>query len=57
MTSSLDKLSSKMHQGYFKNHEPKQYYGFEKSIFHPIDRKKGSKRPMLTQEEKLDIVH
>ena len=53
----MDKLSLKMHQGYFKNHEPKQYYGFEKSIFHPIDRKKGSKRPMLTQEEKLDIVH
>ena len=25
--------------------------------FHPIDGKKGSKRPMLTQQEKLDIVH
>ena len=57
LTASMEKLSQRMHKGYFSKHEPKVDCGFEKIDLSSAEYKKGSKRPMLTQAEKLDIIH
>jgi hypothetical protein len=57
LTASMEKLSQRMHKGYFSKHEPKVDCGFEKMDLSSAEFKKGSKRPMLTQAEKLEIIH
>jgi hypothetical protein len=57
LTTSMEKLSRRMHNGYFKQYEPKPDHGFSQTDLSHIDKRKGRNRPMLTQTEKLDIVY
>ena len=54
-TTYLEKMLRKMHKGYHKE-TSKQDQIFKPEVPIPL-RKKGSRRPMLTTKEKLDIVH
>ena len=57
LIQSIEKLAKKMQRGYFK--KPQQP-STEKEIsedYSVADRKRGSRRPMLTPTEKLDVVH
>jgi hypothetical protein len=54
--ADLGKLAARIHKGYFTS-LPKVDSGFSYNETPAPARKKGSRRPLLTQSEKLAIVH
>ena len=57
LQADLGKLGARIHKGYFTSASPKADSGFSHKETPAPARKKGSKRAMLTQSEKLAIVH
>ena len=56
-TAVITKMAKKMNRGYFQHLLPKVDHGYSKAMTSPMDHKRSKRRPPLTPEEKLDIVH
>ena len=57
MQADLGKLGARIHKGYFTSSLPKVDCGFSHKETPAPARRKGIRRPTLTQSEKLAIVH
>ena len=53
----ISKMAKKMNRGYFQHQMTKVDHGYSKAMTSPMHHKRSKRRPPLTPEEKLDIVH
>ena len=57
ISKSVDKLKKKINRGYFSHKDPKIDSGFSKLSCSLMTQKKGSRRHVLTPQEKQTLVY